>query len=81
MVLGLALHAHKAKPPLVVAPVPASDTSALPMTFSIALGVRPEDSALQASLDEILQQREREIKALLRRWSVPLMAADTERSR
>lgn len=68
--------AHKAKPALRVQPVPASDDpKTLPMTFDIALAVRREDSELLHALNGALDRREREIHALLERWSVPLVRA------
>jgi mxaJ protein len=72
-----AYYAHKAQPALTVSAVPASDDPrALPMRFDIALGVRPDDVALQAMLDAIVARRGSEMRAILRRYFVPLLAAE-----
>ena len=67
--------AQRAPRELVLSVVPESDDPRLPMTFPIALGVRPEDTALREALDAILERRAHEIQALLRRHGVPLVSA------
>jgi mxaJ protein len=72
-----AYYAHRAQPALAVSAVPASDDPrALPMRFDIALGVRPDDAALQATLDAIVARRGSEMRAILRRYFVPLLPAE-----
>ncbi|MGQ0560908.1 MAG: quinoprotein dehydrogenase-associated putative ABC transporter substrate-binding protein [Gemmatimonadota bacterium] len=60
--------------PLRLAPVqPNIDIPFLPMTFDIAMGVRRGDTALRDSLDAVLARREREIRALLGKYGVPVL--------
>lgn len=53
--------------------VPVPGITGLPVDFSIAMGVRKDDSALQAELNRIIEQRAHEIHALLESYGVPLM--------
>lgn len=57
--------------PLTVAAVPASDRTAQPMRFEIAMGVRKNDKALAAELDAALAKLKPEIDALLDSYDVP----------
>jgi mxaJ protein len=62
--------------PVPLSVVPSSvaiDPPDLPMAFDIAMGVRRDDAALQARLDEILQRRAAEVESLLREYGVPLL--------
>lgn len=43
----------------------------LPLAFNIGIGVRPGDQALKQQLDEEVQRREPEIRALLHSYGVP----------
>jgi mxaJ protein len=57
---------------LVVTPVtPQIDLPFLPMTFDIAMGVRPSDSLFAAQLDTIIDRRRGAIDSLLARYGVP----------
>jgi mxaJ protein len=56
--------------------VPITDTEAyrpLAFQFPIAMGVRKGDEALADQLDEIIQRRHDDIRALLKRYGVPLL--------
>lgn len=67
--------------PLTVSPLePSSRNASRPMSFAISLGVRPGDTAFKAALDEILTRRSADVRALLARYDVPLVA-DTSRVR
>jgi mxaJ protein len=67
--------AARRHPPLKVTPV---DTGAekplLPMAFSIAMGVRPGDEALQAEIQKALDARSKDIEAVLADYDVPRVA-------
>jgi len=52
--------------------VPVAPIAGLPVDFSIAMGVRKDDGALQAELDRIIEHRKPEIHALLESYGVPL---------
>jgi mxaJ protein len=56
--------AARAKPPLRVRAV-ESGSDDLPMSFSIALGVRKGDQALRDQLDKVLHDHQREVEQLL----------------
>lgn len=57
---------------LTITPVsPEIDLPFLPFVFDIAMGVRREDEALRDELDEVIDRREDEIRALLARYGVP----------
>jgi mxaJ protein len=61
-------------PRLAVTPIhPSVDRSGVPMTFAIAVGVRRNDLALREVIDAALARRARDIDALLRQFSVPLV--------
>jgi mxaJ protein len=49
------------------------DSSPLPMSFAIAMGVRRGDDALRARLDEVIDRRREDIRSLLIRYGVPLL--------
>jgi mxaJ protein len=58
--------------PLAIVPVsPEFDRPFLPFVYDISMGVRREDAALQARLDEILTRKAREIDELLGGFGVP----------
>jgi mxaJ protein len=64
--------------PLRLQPVPASDGASLPMTFSVSMGVRKGDAALQAELDGALLRHQAEIGRLLAGFGIPdVTAADS----
>jgi mxaJ protein len=60
--------------PLRVTPVNRPDDgSGIPFVFSIAMGVRPEDSALARRVGDVLLRRRAEIRRILERYGVPLV--------
>ena len=64
-------------PALQVTPIaPLADRDKLPLAFSIAMGVRRGDTELRDSLNAVLARRTSEIRALLRRYHVPLAAPE-----
>lgn len=64
-------YASHSKVKLVVRPIAEREDSGLPLTFSIALGVRKNDAALAAALEHALTARQAEIERILDRWHVP----------
>ena len=66
---GYFARAHKM--PLDLVPVTDTGTIALPMAYDISAGVRREDVALRAELDEIFKRRRREIEQTLDAWGIP----------
>ncbi len=65
--------ARSSKTRLVITPIDAGEPG-LPMSFSIALGVRKADKALAAELDRIIAARRVDIAKILAAWHVPLVA-------
>lgn len=66
--------ARRQDPPLRLTAAPPFDMrTGEPMTFAIAMAVRPRDRARRDALDRILARRAREIKALLTSYGVPLV--------
>lgn len=68
--------AQKSSVPLDVTPIlddPAEP--ALPMTFRIGIGVRPQDTALRQKLDAELQRRGPQIQRLLASYGIPQVSA------
>jgi mxaJ protein len=67
-------YAQRQKVPLEVVPVsPAIDQPSLPFTFDISMGVRKGDDAFKKQIEEILDRRRAEIRAILERFGVPLV--------
>lgn len=59
---------------LEIVPVsPQVDRPYLPFTYSIAMGVRPEDKDLSAALNGIIRRRLPQIHRILKRYAVPLL--------
>ena len=48
-----------------------------PMVFDISMGVRRDDTKLKDRLDQVLERRAAEVKALLSAYHVPLVADPT----
>lgn len=68
--------AKRSDVPLRVEPVrPQIDPPFLPFVFDIAMGVRRDDVALRDQLDEVLVRRQEDIRALLKRYGVPLVGS------
>lgn len=66
--------ARKQSVPLTLVPVPVGDASrTLPVTYSISLGVRRQDTALKTRLDETLQKKAADIRKILEEYGVPLV--------
>lgn len=60
--------------PLLLTPVPTADSSpTLPLSYSIALGVRRQDEERKTRLNDLLQRKATEIRALLIEYGVPLL--------
>lgn len=67
--------AAKAAHPLRLTPVqPWLDGPQWPMVFDISMGVRRDDTKLKDELDQVLERRAGEVKALLGAYHVPLLA-------
>jgi quinoprotein dehydrogenase-associated probable ABC transporter substrate-binding protein len=66
--------ARRQSEPLQLVPVPAdASTPTLPLTYSIALGVRKKDAEGKARLDEVLRQKAVEVRKILEEYGVPLV--------
>jgi mxaJ protein len=66
------------KQPVALAMTPArapAELASLPFEFSMAMGVRKRDEALQRELDAVIARRQAEFQAILLEYNVPL--ADT----
>lgn len=61
--------------PLEVVPLAPSSATALPLEFSISLGVRKDAQAMKTKLDSVLTEKRGEIHALLEEYNVPLIEA------
>jgi len=73
--------ARRSRVRLDVVPVsPAVDPPRLPLTFAIALGVRPGNVALRDSLQRVLDRRAVEIRRILDEFGVPQVDAPTPRA-
>jgi mxaJ protein len=63
--------------PLRVTPVRRPDDGpGVPFVFAIAMGVRPEDSALARTVDDVLTRHRAEVRRILEQYRVPLLAED-----
>jgi hypothetical protein len=58
-----------------VIPIKKSDPQ-IPLHFSIAMGVRHGDGELKNAVDRVLAENAAPIDSLLRRYGVPLVAAE-----
>ncbi|MGZ5055303.1 MAG: hypothetical protein ACXWAT_10240, partial [Methylobacter sp.] len=59
---------------LVVTPVPAdTQMPSQPFAFDIAMGVRKDDKAFAAKLEQSLKRKRREIQDILAAYNVPLI--------
>jgi quinoprotein dehydrogenase-associated probable ABC transporter substrate-binding protein len=70
--------AERAMPPLEVAPVDQPADATWPMQFSIAMAVRRNDVELRRRIDAVLRQKQPQVEALLRQYSVPLVAGASQ---
>jgi mxaJ protein len=58
--------------PIALTPVsPGLDVAALPFVFAISMGVRRDDTALGAELDDFISRRRADLDAILDRYGVP----------
>jgi mxaJ protein len=70
--------AARAAHPLTVTPVqPWLDGPQWPMVFDISMGVRRDDAGLKAELDNVLERRAAQVKAILDAYHVPRIADPT----
>jgi mxaJ protein len=61
--------------PLRVTPVGSPDDGpGVPFVFAIAMGARPEDSTLVRAVDDVLARHREEVRRILERYGVPLLA-------
>ena len=68
--------AKRSRVPLTVTPLPAEGgTRDVPMRFSIAAGVRHGDTALRRQVQASLDRHRRDIREILDRYGVPVVAA------
>ena len=58
--------------PLEMVPIPSGKTD-LPFAFNMAMGVRPDDTALKAQLEKVLDKKQVEIRKILQDYGVPLV--------
>jgi quinoprotein dehydrogenase-associated probable ABC transporter substrate-binding protein len=63
--------AKHASEPLEVVPVSPTADPNLPFTFSIAMGVRKNDTQLHDEIDAVLQRKRTEIDAILDEYNIP----------
>lgn len=66
---------------LQLSPTPAFDPPSLPLTFSISMGVRKNDTALRDRLNQQLREHRSEIDRILRSYGVPLLRIGRENKR
>jgi mxaJ protein len=57
---------------LEMVPIPSGKTD-LPFAFNMAMGVRPEDTALKSQLEKVLDKKRVEIRQILLDFGVPLV--------
>ena len=63
--------------PLALRPVtPEIDLPFLPLVYDIAMGVRRGDDSLRVRLDDALERRRADVRAILARYGVPLAGPD-----
>lgn len=63
--------ATRQRAPLLVTPVQPQSDARLPMVWDIAMGVRPDDAALQGEIDSALARRRGDVDAILSAYGVP----------
>lgn len=66
--------AGQARHPLRITPTPPSRQASWPMTFDIAMGVRPDDQALRRAVDQALRDERPAIGKVLAAYRVPTVA-------
>lgn len=66
--------ARRSGAPVEVTPIAVTRGSAVPMSYAISMGVRPGDQALLAELNRAIERRRTDIRSILTRFGVPLMA-------
>jgi mxaJ protein len=67
--------ARRSPTPLDLVPVDGPIDPALPFAFDVSMGVRRDDRALAAALDDVIARRSREIQQILAGYGVPLLKA------
>jgi len=72
--------ARSSEVPLRATPVRAPDDGpGVPFTFAIAMGARREDTALVRTVDRVLERRRADVRRILGRYGVPLLAGEDRR--
>ena len=72
--------AKRQKETLEVVPVsPSIEPNGMPFVFEIAMGVRSDDRALKAELDDILSRKRRDIQRILDQYGVPRVEEESRR--
>jgi mxaJ protein len=64
--------------PLTLSPI-ADESTVLPLEFSFAIGVRPDNAALRDELDAALVRQREPIAQILHEYGVPLVPTDVDR--
>jgi mxaJ protein len=62
---------------LMVAPIEAAPGDNLPFAFDISMGVRKADTKLKARLEQVIDRKQNELRAILQDFGVPLLSAAT----
>lgn len=70
--------ARRAKPPLELQPITDTAFTAVPFTFSIAMGVRNGDVAFRDDIQAAIDRRQADIRKVLLDYDVPLVADDIQ---
>jgi mxaJ protein len=65
---------------LRITPAPAFDGPALPLSFSISMGVRKRDPELREQVQEVLRKHRAEVERILREFGVPQPAREERRA-
>src|SRR5262245_28367822 len=63
----------KGEASLTIVPIDAPADASLPFAFDIAMGVRKGDTELKARLEQVLDRKGEEIRAILESFGVPLL--------
>jgi len=65
-------YAQREPTPLEVRPIATPPSGSSRFTFDIAMGVRRDDTALRAALDQVITRRVDDMRRILRSYGVPL---------
>jgi len=61
----------------ITAVTPSVDRTGLPFVFEISMGVRRGAIAFRAQLDDVIDRRQADLRAILQRFAVPVIEDDT----